>query len=323
MRIGVIGGAGYIGSHVALALSDAGHTPIVFDNLRTGRREHLAGIGHEFIEGDIREAADLDRFLSERIDAVIHLAALKSVSQSMREPYAYTDTNLIGTARILEAMERAGVARIVFSSSAAVYGTPISVPLDEDHPLEPESYYGQTKAWIEKMLEWYARLNTVRSVSLRYFNAVGCDERLRVRETEPENLFPIILEAAAGERDGVTIFGDDYDTPDGTCVRDYVHVNDLAAAHLRALEYLSSHDGAYAFNLGTGRGLSVRECVDSALGLFGSFDVKEGSRRTGDPPVSYADSSRARRELGWEARIKDVDTMLASMGPAYGLEVHR
>ena len=322
MRIGVIGGAGYIGSHVALALTDAGHTPVVFDNLRTGRREHLS-FEHEFILGDVRSSEDLDALFSTRIDAIVHLAALKSVAESMRDPHAYTDTNLIGTARLLEAAERAGVKRIVFSSSAAVYGTPVTVPLDENHPLAPESYYGQTKAWIEAMLGWHARLSDLASVSLRYFNAVGCDARIRIREAQPENLFPILLEAAAGERERVTIFGDDYDTPDGTCVRDYVHVSDLADAHVRALDHLASNEGSFVFNLGTGSGLSVRECVDAALRLFGPFPVRVGPRRAGDPPVSYAQSGLARRALGWTARITDIDAMLASMAPAYGLEVKR
>lgn len=321
MRVAVVGGAGYIGSHVSHALADAGHTPIVFDNLRSGSHNRVRGF--RFIEGDIRNEEDLERLFSERIDAVIHLAALKSVGASMRDPDAYTDTNLIGTMRLLHAMHEAGVPILIFSSSAAVYGTPVEVPLDEDHPLAPESYYGQTKVWIEELLFWHARLHGMRAVSLRYFNAVGCDPRLRIREHEPENLFPILLEAAAHERDGVTIFGDDYDTLDGTCVRDYVHVSDLADAHVSALSYAERNDGHRVFNLGTGSGLSVRECVDSALRLFGSFDVNVGKRRAGDPAIAYADPERAKRELDWEARIRDIDTMLSSMAPAYGLEAKR
>ncbi|MFT4308180.1 MAG: UDP-glucose 4-epimerase GalE [Candidatus Woesearchaeota archaeon] len=321
MRIAVIGGAGYIGSHVALALTDAGHTPVVFDNLRTGRREHLR-FEHEFILGDIRNTEDLNVLFSTDIDAVIHLAALKSVGASMRDPYAYSDVNVTGTIRLLEAMGRHSVDRIVFSSSAAVYGSPKKLPFTEDHPLAPESYYGQTKAWVEAMLAWHARLSGLASVSLRYFNAVGCDSRLRIREREPENLFPILLEAAAQEREGVTIFGDDYETADGTCVRDYVHVNDLADAHVRALEHLSN-EGSHVFNLGTGAGLSVRECVDAARTLFTEFDVRIGPRRAGDPATIYADSRRAERELGWQAKNTDVHEMLASMAPAYGLEVRR
>ena len=322
MRVAVVGGAGYIGSHVALALADAGHTPVVFDNLRTGRREHLS-FEHEFILGDIRNQEDLNVLFSTDIDAVIHLAALKSVGASMRDPYAYSDVNVTGTIRLLEAMGRHSVDRIVFSSSAAVYGTPQELPFTENHPLAPESYYGQTKVWVEEMLAWHARTNALRSASLRYFNAVGSDERISVREAEPENLFPILLEAAAGEREGVTIFGDDYDTPDGTCERDYVDVRDLADAHVRALDHLASNEGSFAFNLGTGTGLSVHECVDAALTLFGRFTVGIGGRRAGDPSRSYADASLAAQALGWRAKITDVHEMLASMAPAYGLEVRR
>ena len=322
MRVAVIGGAGYIGSHVALALADAGHTPVVFDNLRTGKREHLS-FEHEFIEGDIRSRDDLEALFSKEIDTVVHLAALKSVSASMREPHAYSDVNVTGTIRLLEAMQRAGVHRIVFSSSAAVYGTPRELPLTEEHPLAPESYYGQTKAWVEEMLAWHTRTSGLRSVSLRYFNAVGSDERITVREPEPENLFPILLETAAGERGSITIYGDDYDTPDGTCLRDYVDVRDLAEAHVRAIEHLKAHEGSSVYNLGTGKGLSVRECVDATSRLFGNFTVNIGERRAGDPSSSYADVSLVRRELGWTARITDVEEMLASMARAYGLEVRR
>lgn len=326
MRVAVIGGAGYIGSHVALALREAGHEPVAYDNLSTGRREHLAASRTELVVGDIRDREALTAFLREqKIEAVVHLAALKSVAASMRDPIAYSDTNLSGTITLLAAMHDAGVSRIVFSSSAAVYGTPEKLPMDETHPLKPESYYGQTKAWIEGILTWYAQLLDLRAASLRYFNAVGCDPegRVVVREPEPENLFPIVLEAAAGERSGVTIFGDDYDTPDGTCVRDYVHVSDLADAHVRALEYLKNHAGHHVFNLGTGAGLSVRECVDTALELFGSFPVKVGPRRAGDPASSYADARLAKRELGWTPNVTSLAEMLRSMAPAFGLEAKR
>lgn len=326
MRVAVIGGAGYIGSHVALALAEAGHKPIAYDNLATGKREHLAASGTELVVGDIRDRKAVTAFLREkRIEAVVHLAALKSVAASMRDPIAYSDTNVAGTLTLLTAMHECGVKRIVFSSSASVYGTPEALPIDETHPLKPESYYGQTKAWIEGMLTWYAQLLDMRAASLRYFNAVGCDPegRIVVREPQPENLFPIVLEAAAGERDKVTIFGDDYDTEDGTCVRDYVHVTDLADAHVRAIEHLEDHAGHHIFNLGTGSGLSVRECVDAALELFGEFPVEIGPRRPGDPAASYADASLAERVLGWTPRIVDLKEILRSMAPAFGLEAKR
>ncbi len=313
MRVAVLGGAGYIGSHVVLALRDAGHETVVFDDLSTGQQSNVDATGAPFVKGDVRSATDLDRlFNSHDIDAVIHLAAKKAVGESMERPELYAEHNIGGSIQVLAAMHRHGVRDIVFSSSAAVYGEPQQLPITEEHPLRPESVYGYTKKTVEELLDWHGRLKHVRYAALRYFNAVGFDPdgRLTTPEKDPQNLLPILFEAADGQRDGVTIFGDDYDTPDGTCLRDYIHVTDLADAHVKALQHLG--DKGLILNLGTGKALSVRECVDAVQRIH-DFPVTVGPRRRGDPAVVYADATRARTVLGWTPTHSDLPTIVETM----------
>ena len=243
MRILVIGGAGYIGSHVARAFLDRGYAVTVFDNFQTGLRENLF---HDaaFVYGDIMRPEQLRAAMREGFDGCVHLAALKAAGQSMLKPELYAESNISGTINILNQATAVGISRLIFSSSAAVYGSPQYLPIDEDHPKEPENFYGFTKLEIERILDWYDRLKGMRYAAIRYFNAAGYDVRGRIKglELNPENLLPIVMEAAAGIRPKLSIFGDDYPTRDGSCIRDYVHVSDLAEAHVTAFEYLLQHE---------------------------------------------------------------------------------
>lgn len=311
MNVLVTGGAGYIGSHVVLALLDAGHSVVVLDDLSAGSRGNVA---HQatFCNADIRdEDAVRECFAAHSIDAVIHLAAKKAVGESMEQPALYFSVNVEGTRVLAQEARRAGVKKFVFSSSAAVYGSPKQVPVTEESALVPESVYGQTKKMGEELLSWFG----FTLVSLRYFNVVGydADGRINIPEKSPQNLFPILCEVGMGVREHAHIFGTDYDTPDGTCERDYVHVSDLARAHVQAL----SLDESCALNLGIGRALSVMECVRAAQTVFGDFFVRKAPRRPGDPAAYYADPSRAQKLLGWEARITDPVKMFETMKPLY------
>lgn len=319
MRVLITGGAGYIGSHVVLDFLKRGHQVTVFDNLSTGWEANVP-VGVELIKGDILDRDTL--FAAVRgYEAVVHLAALKAAGDSMTEPERYSRTNLTGTLNLLEAMTVSGCRYMVFSSSAAIFGEPEYLPVDEDHPMNPENFYGFTKLEIERLLEWYARLKGVRFAALRYFNAAGYDLYGRVTglERNPANLLPILMEAARGDRSGVTIFGDDYDTPDGTCLRDYVHVSDLAEAHGLALSWLESHSsGNLKLNLGSGHGISVREMADAVLRITGrDFSCAMGSRRPGDPARLVAGSRLAQETLGWEARHSDLETLVGSAWKVY------
>ncbi len=315
----VIGGAGYIGSHVVLDLLHSGYKVTVYDNLYSGRRENLFA-GAEFIEGDILDQKLLGKVMNNGFDGIVHLAALKAAGESMTEPEKYAENNIAGTINILNAACGAGIPRIVFSSSAAVYGNPRYQPIDENHPVEPENFYGFTKLEIERFLAWYSKLKGLRYAALRYFNAAGYDPEGRVTglERNPANLLPVVMEVAAGKRDVLKIFGDDYDTRDGTGVRDYIHVTDLAAAHLSALEYIGKNDRDLVVNLGSEIGLSVLEIVESARAVTGRpIPAEIVKRRPGDPAELVASSALAKDILGWEAKYSGLETLIRTMWKNY------
>ena len=314
----VVGGAGYIGSHVVKALRDAGRQPVVFDNLSTGLRENLFP-EIPFIHGDLLIPEQV-RAAMRGIRSVVHLAALKAAGDSMLEPERYAHHNLNGTVNLLHAAGTAGVRHFVFSSSAAVYGEPQYLPLDENHPTEPANFYGQTKLQIEMLLSWFSRLRNMRYAGLRYFNAAGYDPDGEVRglEKEPNNLLPLVLETLLGWRENLEVYGTDYDTEDGSCIRDYIHVSDLADAHLRALKFLEEQDKDRVLNLGTSRGISVLEILDAAKKVSGmDLPVILSDRRPGDPAVVLASAEKAERLLEWSPAFSDVETILKTMLAAY------
>lgn len=319
MNVLVIGGAGYIGSHVARTFADAGHAVDVFDNLSTGSLDNLFP-EYGFIQGDILNPDALRAAMAKGYDAIVHLAAAKAAGESMIKPEKYSTQNISGTVNILNAASEAGVRRIVFSSSAATYGEPKYLPIDEAHPTDPANYYGYTKLEIERMLGWYDRLKGMRFAALRYFNAAGYDPDGRVHglEKNPANLIPVIMEVAAGMRKDLEVFGTDYDTPDGSGVRDYVHVSDLAAAHLSALEYMTRADESLTVNLGSESGLSVLEILEAARRITGrEIPARISGRRAGDPAKLVASSEKARRALGWRARHSDLETLVTTTWNAY------
>ncbi len=319
MKILVIGGAGYIGSHVCYAFADRGDTVTVLDNFSSGSRKNIAP-GTEIIEGDIMDASFLEKALSLGWDGVVHLAAFKAAGESMENPGKYALNNISGTINILNAICEFGTPPLVFSSSAAIFGEPKYLPIDENHPTQPENFYGYTKLEIEGLLEWYDKLKGLKSAALRYFNAAGYDPRGRIVEPEkdPQNLLPILMEAAAGTRSSVTIFGDDYETPDGTCIRDYVHVSDLADAHLKAMDYLVNQNKSLKVNLGSETGISVAEMVRKSIDITGvDFPHSTGPRRPGDPANLVATSSLARELLGWQATRSSAETLISSTWSLY------
>ncbi len=312
LNILVVGGCGYIGTHMIKALIEAGHHPITLDNLSTGHRHLLPG--GDFIEGDIENTALLDAiFASRRIDAVMHFAAFIEVGESVQDPLMYYDNNFAGTANLLKAMIRHDVKRFVFSSSAAVYGEPEYTPIDEDHPLNPANPYGETKLWVEKMLTACDRAHGLHAIALRYFNAAGADESGTIGERhEPEtHLIPLVLEVARGKREHIKIFGVDYPTPDGTCIRDYIHVSDLVSAHLTAIDALLDGAGSNVYNLGNSRGISVRDIIETARRVSGRpIPVVEDQRRPGDPAVLIAGSAKIRNDLNWQPRFESIEDIL-------------
>jgi UDP-glucose 4-epimerase len=318
MKILVVGGAGYIGSHVVREFLDQGHRVTVYDNLSSGLRGNLFAEA-AFIEGDILDYPALLAAMRGH-EALVHLAAFKGAGESMEKPEKYSTNNLTGTINIVNAACEAGVKRFIFSSSAATYGEPSYVPIDEKHPTKPENYYGFTKLEIERILAWYDKLKGLRFASLRYFNAAGYDAKGRISglERNPANLIPVIMEAACGMRPEVTIFGQDYPTKDGTGVRDYVHVSDLARAHVSALEWIIAHDESLVVNLGSGEGLSVLEILEAARRITGRpIASRFAPRRPGDPASLVASSALARERLGWVARESDVDSLVATSWAAY------
>jgi UDP-arabinose 4-epimerase len=308
----VTGGAGYIGSHACKALALAGYRPVVFDNLSRGHREAVRW--GPLVEGDttdrVKVAAALE---AHHAFAVMHFAAFAYVGESVTDPALYYRNNLAGTLSLLDAMVDAGVDKIVFSSTCATYGNPPKVPMRETTPQLPVNPYGETKLAIERALHWYDQAYGLRSVSLRYFNAAGADPEGEIGELhDPEtHLIPLILQTALGQRPHIDIYGTDYPTPDGTAIRDYIHVQDLAEAHLRALEHLAAGRDSTALNLGTGRGHSVREVIRIAEKVTGRpIPCRETPRRPGDPPALVADPSLAAEVLGWRARVSDLETIV-------------
>ena len=320
MKILVIGGAGYIGSHVARAFLDRGYEVTVFDNLQAGLRENLFDDAR-FVHGDVMRPEQLRSVMAGGgFDGCVHLAALKAAGQSMLQPEIYSEANITGTINILNQAIAADISTIIFSSSAAVYGIPQYLPMDEEHPKEPVNYYGFTKLEIERILEWYDRLKGLRFAAIRYFNAAGYDIHGRVRglELSPDNLLPIVMEVAAGIRPKLSVFGDDYETRDGSCLRDYVHVSDLAEAHVSAFEYIQKHDKSITVNLGSETGVSVFEMVERVRAITGRTVAAEVTgRRAGDPAVLIASSGKARELLGWVPKQSDVDTLVSSTWKLY------
>ena len=315
MAILVCGGAGYIGSHAVHQLIEKGEEVVIVDNLQTGHRGAIHARA-KFYEGDIRDCAVLDAIFTENeIEAVIHFAANSLVGESMEQPLLYFNNNVYGMQVLLEAMVRHGVDKIVFSSTAAVYGEPKRVPILEDDATEPTNTYGETKLTMEKMMKWVSRADGVRYVSLRYFNAAGAlsDGSIGEDHKTETHLIPLILQVPNGKRAHITIYGDDYKTPDGTCLRDYIHVVDLADAHVLALEYLRKGGESDIFNLGNGQGFSVKEMIAAAEKATGKKIAAEiGARRAGDPAQLIASSDKARRVLGWQPRFIDVEEIIAT-----------
>ena len=309
-RILVTGGAGYIGSHAAHALAEHGYTPIIYDNLSTGFRK-LAD-GFELIEGDVADTEKLGPILA-RVDAVMHFAAHAYVGESVANPQKYFQNNVVKGLQFLDAVIKSSVRKFVFSSTCAIYGMPERLPLTEDAPKRPMNPYGVTKLIFEQALHAYDRAYGLRFVALRYFNAAGADPQGRVGEMhDPEpHLIPLALAAVQGKREALEILGNDYPTPDGTCVRDYVHVSDLAEAHVLALKYLDSHE-SLAVNLASGRGYSVKEVLATVERICGKkVPVRTSPRRPGDPPVLVADPALAKETLGWEAKYS-LDEMVST-----------
>ena len=313
MRIAVTGGAGYIGSVVTEVLVDEGHEVLVLDNLSKGHRDAVRDAAFEVV--DIADSAAVTRHLRTfACEAVIHMAADSLVGESVTAPAKYYANNVTAGLRLLDAMREANVGRLVFSSTAAVYGEPRKQPIAEQDPTEPTNPYGETKLAFERALRWYAAAYGLSSISLRYFNAAGATERNGERHDPETHLIPLILQAAIGGRPHVTLFGDDYPTPDGTCVRDYIHVEDLARAHVLAMHALGEPGVCRAYNLGCGgSGYSVREVIDVARRITGEHvAVQVAPRRAGDPAVLVASSDRIRRDLHWQPRHQNLDSIVGS-----------
>jgi UDP-glucose 4-epimerase len=311
MDVLVSGGAGYIGSAVVEELIADGHTPVVFDSLVAGHAEAVPP-GIALVVGDLHDTPLLERTLRERgIEAVIHLAAFLQPNESMTNPGKYFHNNVAGSISLLNAMAATGVGRFIFSSTCATFGNPVRLPIDETHPQQPISPYGVSKYMVEQMLPWYEQAHGIRSACMRYFNACGATPE-RGEDHDPEiHLIPLILQVAMGRRANIKIYGTDYDTRDGTAIRDYVHISDLARAHVLALQPLAERSRSY--NLGNGDGFTVREVIDAARRVTGhAIPAIEEPRRAGDPPIMIGDSRRVRTELGWEPRYPTVDQIIAS-----------
>ena len=320
MKILVIGGAGYIGSHVAKILLDRNHKVTVYDNLSSGREENLFKKEAHFILGDILDYDLLCQTLNNGFDGIVHLAALKAAGESMVQPEKYAVNNICGTINILNAASKYKVQKIIFSSSAAVYGEPQYLPIDEKHQTIPENFYGYTKLEIEQLLKWYEKIKNIRFAALRYFNAAGYDIKGRILglEKNPQNLLPKIMEVASGIRDKIRIYGDDYDTRDGTGLRDYIHVTDLAEAHVKALEYIDQENQSLITNLGSETGITVKEMIEKAKKITNQpIPVEISGRREGDPATVLATSSNAKKILSWRAQYSDVETLISSTWNVY------
>ena len=319
MKVLLFGGAGYIGTHVAMAFLDRGDTVGIFDNLSTGLRSNVPE-NALFYEGDINDRERVAEVLSEGWDTAVHLAAFKAAGESMVLPEKYSYNNISGSLIIITECEKHGCMNFILSSSAATYGEPQYIPIDENHPKAPENYYGYTKLCIEQNLAWYSKLKGMHFAALRYFNAAGYDTdgRMLGLERNPANLLPIIMECAIGKRAKIGIFGTDYDTPDGTCIRDYVHVSDLADGHVAAADYIIKNKENLIVNLGSETGISVKEMVEAARRITGQpIPADDCPRRAGDPARLVASSKLAHEKLGWVARKSDIDTLVESTWKVY------
>lgn len=319
MRVLLFGGAGYIGTHVALAFQQRGDTVGIYDNFSSGLRENILP-GSVVYDADILDEDALKKALADSWDAVIHLAAFKAAGESMIRPEKYSKNNITGSLNLITACVEAGVKNFVLSSSAAVYGEPTYLPIDEKHPTNPENYYGYTKLAIERHLHWYDALKGLKYASLRYFNAAGYDPdgKMTGLERNPANLIPVVMEAAVGKRGELKIFGNDYPTEDGTGVRDYVHVTDLADAHVKAVDHLLSGKQSITVNLGSEQGLSVLEILNSARRISGKeIPAEFTARRAGDPAKLVATSVEAERILGWKARYSSLDSIIETTWKVY------
>jgi UDP-glucose 4-epimerase len=311
MKILVTGGAGYIGSHTVAELLRTGHEVVVFDNLVYGHKE---AVKCPLIVGDLLRKEAIDKVLAkEKFDGVIHFAAYALAGESMKEPAKYFENNLQGGLNLLEAMRKAGVNRIVFSSTCAVYGFPERLPVVEEESKKPVSVYGESKLMFETILGWYDRLFGIKNVCLRYFNAAGAslDGSIGEDHTPETHLIPLAMQVALGQREKQVVFGDDYKTPDGTNIRDYIHVLDLASAHIKAWESLQEKNQSDGFNVGTSQGYSVKEILGMIKKVTGiDFKVEIGPRRPGDPDAVYADNSKIKKVLGWEPKYSDLETII-------------
>ncbi len=308
----VVGGAGYIGSHMVMDLLRADYPVVTLDNLSRGHCDLLPG--GDFVEGDLGNPADLEKVFSQYpVQAVMHFAAHSQVGESVEQPLMYYRNNVANTITLLEAMQKAAVRHFIFSSTAAVYGEPVQVPITEDHPRAPTNPYGATKLAVERLLADVSHASDMTCSILRYFNAAGADASGNIGERhQPEtHLIPLVLQVATGERDSIRIFGNDYPTPDGTCLRDYIHVSDLTSAHLLALEALLDGGGNSTYNLGNSTGYSVKQIIEAARAITGHpIPAITEARRAGDPAVLIADSGRIRTELGWQPGYEDIDAII-------------
>lgn len=311
----VTGGAGYIGSHAVLALQDAGYEVVILDNLVYGHRDLVEKVLKvELIQGDIGDRALLDQlFKTREFAAVMHFAAYAYVGESVSQPAKYYRNNVVGTLTLLEAMCEAGIKNFVFSSTCATYGVPQQIPISENQPQQPINPYGMSKLMVEQILSDFEQAYGLRSVRFRYFNAAGADPQGRLGEDhEPEtHIIPLVLLTAMGKRESISVFGTDYDTPDGTCIRDYIHVTDLAQAHILGLEHLLKGGNCDVFNLGNGQGFSIQEVISSARIVTGrTIPVTLADRRPGDPPILVGSGEKAKRILGWQPQYAELETIL-------------
>ena len=312
MKVLVTGGAGYIGATTVRLLLSEGHEVCVYDNLSKGHRAAVPP-GVPFVNGDVDDRGALDAMIRQhRPEAALHFAAFIEAGESMCEPGKYFQNNTGGTLTLLEALIANGINKLIFSSTAALYGDPCRTPIEETDPLEPTNAYGESKLMVERMMLWFARAHGLRYASLRYFNAAGSDGHGGECHQPETHLIPLVLQAAAGVRESISIHGTDYSTPDGTCIRDYIHVSDLADAHIRVLNALADRS-AMIYNIGNGRGFSVREVIDSVRRVTKrQISVTEAGRRPGDPAILVASSERIQKELGWSPKYPDLDTIIAS-----------
>ena len=319
MKILVTGGAGYIGSHVVYELVDQGNDVTILDDMSLGLEENIDPRS-TFVNGSTHSDSDLDSVMAMNFDGVIHLAAWKAAGESMINPAKYAHNNLIGTINLLNACDRYGIRNFVFSSTASVYGNPQYIPMDENHPVSPINYYGETKLQIERNLKWFSDLKGIRISILRYFNAAGYDVKGRIKgkEQNPQNLIPIVMEVASGLRSSMNVFGNDYDTSDGTGVRDYIHVNDLATAHVRSMEMLHAKQNNILVNLATGEGHSVMDVIHKTREISQKeipFEIT--GRRAGDPATVIAASKKAQKVLDWSPKYSDLDSLIRSTWEVY------